>query len=215
MIITVFCSSAGHPVYPYLVDWSERRGGIHLTTDIDDLKGGDILFLLSVNEIISEKVLNKYNRSYVLHASDLPKGRGWSPHIWEILGGADEITVSLFEAKGKVDSGDIYGQEKIRLDGSELYDEINERLFNAELRLMESAIADHPLEGRPQVGEPTFYKKRQPEDSQLDPYKNIISQFNLLRVADYYRFPAYFIIGSQRYNIKLEKINKEEDKHGK
>ena len=43
----------------------------------------------------------------MIHASDLPKGRGWSPHIWGLINEAQQITISLLEAVDKVDSGDI------------------------------------------------------------------------------------------------------------
>ena len=51
----------------------------------------------------------------VLHVSDLPRGRGWSPYIWELINGATFIKVSLIEAKEEVDAGQIWLQEKISI----------------------------------------------------------------------------------------------------
>ena len=67
---------------------------------------GDILFLVSCSEIVKKDIRMKFRHTLVLHASSLPKGRGWSPHIWEILNGADQIVISLLEAEDKIDSGD-------------------------------------------------------------------------------------------------------------
>ena len=67
------------------------------------------------------------------HASDLPKGRGWSPHIWQVLEGKQEIRVSLLEAEDAVDSGAIWHQNKLVIPQSALWDEVNEALFDAEL----------------------------------------------------------------------------------
>jgi methionyl-tRNA formyltransferase len=57
----------------------------------------------------------KYDSSLVLHASDLPAGRGWSPHIWAITNGAESVTLSLLEAEDQVDSGRIW-KKMIRRD---------------------------------------------------------------------------------------------------
>ena len=57
---------------------------------------GDILFLLSCNRIFKQLDLNKHN--IVVHESDLPKGKGFSPLTWQILEGKKSIPISLFEA---------------------------------------------------------------------------------------------------------------------
>ena len=43
------------------------------------VRPGDILFLISCSERIGDAYRQKYRHVLVLHASDLPKGRGWSP----------------------------------------------------------------------------------------------------------------------------------------
>ncbi len=68
---------------------------------------------------------NKHN--LVIHESDLPKGKGWSPVTWQVLEGKDVIPITLFEAAKNVDAGDIYLQEFIHLDGSELLEEIKHK----------------------------------------------------------------------------------------
>jgi methionyl-tRNA formyltransferase len=82
----------------------------------------------------------RFRHALVIHASDLPKGRGWSPHIWSILRGDDHLTVSLPVADDPVDSGAIFTREIVPLAGTELYDEVHRKLFEAELRLMTWAL---------------------------------------------------------------------------
>ena len=55
--------------------------------------------------------------------------------------------------------------------------------------------------------EPTYYPRRKPSDSMLDPSKSIESQFNLIRICDPGRFPAYFYLNGYKYSLTLEKIN--------
>ncbi|MDO6678418.1 UDP-glucuronic acid dehydrogenase [Shewanella sp. 4_MG-2023] len=211
MKITVICSNPKHPVYKYLENWMQQNSqtyDIALLTTVKDIKmAGDILFLLSCSEIVRKSIRNLFSYSLVLHASDLPEGKGWSPHIWDVVNGKNTLTLSLLNAEDRVDSGDIWQKKIIKLQGNELYDEINHKLFKAELELMswaceniENAIAT------PQKSDvASYHRKRTPEDSKLDVNQSIISQFNLLRVCDPQRFPAYIEINNQRYNIRLEK----------
>ena len=56
-----------------------------------------------------------------------------------------------------------------------------------------------------QSGCPTFYGRRTPKDSQLDVNKTIAEQFNLLRVCDNLRYPAYFEYMGNKYILKIFK----------
>ena len=51
-----------------------------------------------------------------------------------------------------------------------------------------------------------YYPKRTPQDSQIDPNKTLADQFDLIRVCDNQRFPAYFEYRGSKYKIVLEKI---------
>ncbi len=216
MEIAVLCSDRNHPVIKSLGAWiDEMLSKSHSATlafDKADLQGGDILFLVSCTQMIREAEREKYKATLVLHASDLPHGRGWSPHIWSILGGASELTVSLLEASDPVDSGAVWLKTQFALEGHELLPEINAKLFAAELSLMTQAIeqfeAIKPIQ---QTGDPGPYMpKRSPADSRLDPNKTIAEQFDLLRVVDAQRYPAFFDYRGGRYLIKIEKAGNEQ-----
>ena len=182
-----------------------------LVFDKANLKGGDILFLVSCSQIIRETEKKEYKATLVLHASNLPEGRGWSPHIWSILSGSKQITVCLLEASEPVDSGTIWLKKIFFLEGHELLPAINEKLFATELSLMTDAVEQfETIKPLQQAGVPGSYlKKRRPIDSQLDPDKTIAEQFDLLRVVDSERFPAFFDYRGKRYIIKIEKDNNE------
>lgn len=216
MKISILCTDPNHPVIGSLQAWMKNMSSNgHPTTlvfDKAELPGGDILFLVSCGEMIRDADRGKYSAVLVLHASDLPKGRGWSPHIWSILGGANRITVSLLEASEPVDSGAIWLKTEFTLEGHELLPEINAKLFAAELSLMTQAVekfeAIKPIE---QVGEPgPNMPKRSPADSRLDPNKTIAEQFDLLRVVDSQRYPAFFNYRGERYLIQIEKVENDE-----
>lgn len=211
MNISILSSDPAHPVVPWLRQWQlgmakdGHQVAVHFRKQ--DLAGGDVLFLVSCSEIISAIERRKFTAVLVLHASDLPRGRGWSPHIWSIAAGSNEVTLCLIEAADPVDSGPVWLKVQWQLEGHELLDEINETLFRRELELMTEAVRRF---GRiapvPQSGEPGGYlRRRTPEDSRLDVHKTLAEQFDLLRVVDNQRFPAFFDHRGKRYLIRIEK----------
>ncbi len=175
MKITILCTSSGHPVNDHIHGWMDRMEGTHeiqLVRSRKELIGGDILFLISCGEIIRAQDRALFAYTFVLHASDLPKGRGWNPHIWAIVEGSSELTVTLLQAEDKVDTGAIWGQIKVPVPKHFLWDEINEALFVAEFKLMDSVLVGidsiNPVPQSTEV-EPTYHRLRTPEDSRLDP----------------------------------------------
>ena len=210
MKITILNSSENHPINSWLENWIVKRSSEHeisLVRNKASLAGGDILFLISCSEIIGAVERAKFKRTLVIHASDLPKGRGWSPHVWEIVNGAKEINLSLLEASDKVDSGDIWHKIKIKIPSTALYDEINRLIFDAEVTLMDYAVEHfetiNPKKQNENV-EPTYWPKRTPKDSELDIKQSIYKQFDLIRVCDPNRFPAFFYRNGKKYLLKIE-----------
>jgi methionyl-tRNA formyltransferase len=213
MKITLLCSDAEHPVNAYLENWMASASP-SLTVELVRKKahatGGDILFLISCSEIITAQDRAQYSASLILHASDLPKGRGWSPHIWALAQGAEAITLSLLEAEDKADSGRIWKKVHIPVPKHALWDNINHLLFQAELELINFAIENYrTVEPQPQSAEveTTYYTRRTQRNSQIGPFKSIAEQFDLIRVCDPNRYPVYFEYLGQRYVLKLEKSN--------
>jgi len=191
------------------VQRNEKKHAIRIVHDSQDLAGGTFLFLVSCHETIPESVRTSYRHCLVLHASDLPVGRGWSPHIWTVLAGTNNITLSLLSAADGIDTGDIWKKIFVILEGHELYDEINDKIFEAEVELMAWALENlHRIQPVPQIGSPSYHRKRTPEDSKLDPSKSIASQFDLLRVADPHRYPAFFEMRGHKYKLVISKLER-------
>ncbi|WP_271910680.1 formyltransferase family protein [Vreelandella alkaliphila] len=213
MNITLLCTSVEHPVNEWLVTWKEQYLGEHnieLCRDRNELAGGDVLFLISCDQIIDIKIRSKYQYTLVLHASDLPKGRGWSPHIWALLEGLNVITVSLLNAENEVDAGAIWAKRSFEVPEHALYDEIHSRLFETELALMDEALIliknnKNPV---PQSSDitPSYYPKRSPIDSKVDPNKPLSQLFNKIRLMDPQRYPAFFQLHGHTYTIEVKKV---------
>lgn len=171
------------------------------------LHSGDICFLLSYGRVVSEDflALNRYN--LVVHASDLPKGKGWSPMTWQILEGATEIPLTLFEAAADLDAGPIYSQEILHLTGNELVSEWQHLQADATIRLCSAWLRDYPTSAESpqlQIGDESCYARRRPTDSRLDPHLSLADQFPLLQVVDNNAYPAYFEWKGRCFRLRID-----------
>jgi methionyl-tRNA formyltransferase len=183
----------------YIVSW---------VYDIKDIKNGDIAFFLSFEQIVSKEVLIKHKNNIVVHGSALPNGKGMSPITWQILEGKNKIPITLFEMVEKLDSGEIYLQDFIKFNGTELVDEIREQQANWTFKLCLEFLEKYPKilqKSKQQQGEESFYKRRNAKDSELDINKTIAEQFNLFRVVDNDKYPAFFEYNNEKYFLKIKK----------
>lgn len=166
----------------------------------------DFCFVLGYMDIIDVKKLDKFCKFFVIHESSLPKGRGFAPLIWQILEGKNTIDICLLEMRKEVDSGGILLKSVMIFDGHELYDEIRCIQAKTTFELIDNFLANREnLTTQEQVGESSYYNKRSPNDSELDPDKSIINQFNLLRACDNEKWPAYFKVKDKTYILKIFK----------
>ena len=172
----------------------------------DDIVSGDIMFILSCEKILKQKHLGLNKHNIVIHPSRLPLGKGWSPLAWQILEGKNTIPFTLFEANEELDAGGIYFIENLILTGGELNEEIKRLQGELVIKMVRRFIFNmNDLSPFKQNGRESFYAKRNPEDSLIDIDKTFREQFNLLRVVDNKRYPAFFYLKNQKYVIKIEK----------
>lgn len=168
-----------------------------------EIKPGDILFVLSCDKILNKELLALHTNNIVIHESDLPEGKGWSPVSWQVEKGINEIPVTLFEAAEGVDGGDYYIKSAITLSGHELIDQIREKQIQKTMAMMKEFLDNYPLPPCLPQGAETFFPKREEKNQALDIHDSIRNQFNKLRVCDNERYPAHFYINNQKYILKI------------
>jgi methionyl-tRNA formyltransferase len=190
------------------------RGQGHSTCRVhrpSDIPEGTLAFFLGCGQLVPEPILRRNRHNLVVHESALPAGRGWSPLTWQILEGKNEIPVTLLEAEGAVDSGKIYLRETMRFTGCELVDELRRTQAGTTITMCLDFVARYPgitEQGREQTGEASYYQRRSPASSKLDIDKTIAEQFNLLRVVDNERYPAYFSCAGETFLVSIKKAPK-------
>ncbi len=176
----------------------------HLRRTAAAIQPGEIVFLLGCTLMINSQVLSLNRRNLVVHESDLPEGRGFAPMTWQVLEGATSIPICLLEATDRADAGDVFAREEIRLLGTELCDELREKQGRATLDICLNYLrSDNEPVPVPQSGSPTDWPRRRPADSRLDADRSIAEQFELLRVCDNRRYPAWFEFRGRRYEFQI------------
>jgi len=171
----------------------------------------DVLFILGYTKILPSPILSKNKLNLVIHESALPKGRGFSPVQWQVLDGAKEIPVCLIEASQAADEGDIIASTVIHLVGHELLDEIRRAQAKVTKDLIINFLEDFPnIRRKKQVGQGTYFRRRNRIDDKLDVEHSLISQFNKFRVADNQNYPLFFDLDGFRYELFIRKVSADE-----
>ena len=180
-----------------------------ISKNYKSIKNKEIVFILSFMKILPASFLKRNKLNLVVHSSNLPKDRGFAPLTYQVLRNQNKFYTSLIEADKKVDSGKIFFKNKIKLDGTELNNEIRFKQSEEILKIIKKFLIKYPkVKSYNQMGKATYNKRRIPSDSELNIYKNIKSQFNLLRVNDNEKYPSFFKYKGKKYILKIFKEKK-------
>jgi methionyl-tRNA formyltransferase len=176
--------------------------------DINLIPVSQICFLLSCTKIVPQTFLIRNNHNIVVHASDLPKGKGFTPLKWQILEGKNDITLTLFEAVEDCDAGPYYLKENIHFKGYEFLDELHEIMAHKIIDMcMYYTINSDNLKSIPQFGDSTYYRKFKASDDIIEVNQTIKELFNKFRISDFTNYPITFHYLGHRYSIKVEQID--------
>tara|TARA_B100001989_G_scaffold223163_1_gene176944 strand:+ start:4318 stop:4962 length:645 start_codon:yes stop_codon:yes gene_type:complete len=192
----------------YLPDNLNFREDIKISSFYEEkhIKKFDVVFVLGFTRILKKDFLRANSKVFIVHESNLPLGKGFSPLQWQILEGKNKIVFSLLEAAEDFDCGDIIEQMELNLDGTELYDEIRYKQAKLTFELIIRFIKNFPNnKKRKQFGKSTYYRRREISDSELDVNLSIKELFPLLRIVNNKDWPGFFIINGIKYTIKIYK----------
>ena len=122
-----------------------------------------MIFFPDWSWIIPEEIVKKY-QCVCFHESNLPKFRGGSPIQNQIIRGIRKTKTTSFIMNEKLDAGDIILQKDLSLEGS--LNEILSRMIDNDYFLI-NKIIDGKFKKRKQTGKITTFKRRKPEESEL------------------------------------------------
>lgn len=126
----------------------------------------------------------------VFHMTDLPYGRGGSPLQNLIERGIYETKISALRCTGELDAGKIYMKRGLSLYGSA--EEIYLRAGEQTKEMIIELIQNRP-EPRPQVGKAVVFKRRKPEDGNIEGLRQLERVFDYIRMLDADGYPRAFL----------------------
>ena len=135
----------------------------------------DIGVLVAFGQLVPTSVINLFPNGIVnLHPSLLPLHRGTIPIESVILEGANETGVSIMQLTAQMDSGPVWAQTSIALDGHETKQALADRLSREGSQLLLATLPS-VLAGtsvpQPQSGQPTIDGRLSKADGQIDWHK--------------------------------------------
>jgi len=178
-----------------VAEWKYQKHNVKWVNQPADIPDGELCFMLSCSKLVTSDILKRNKHNLVVHESDLPQGKGWSPMTWQVLEGKQEIPVTLFEAVEAVDSGPIYLQGSMLLEGHELVDELRAKQADATLKLMETNIEYRHLKREVELNASIV------EHLQLSFQDALVKDsrgYDLVRILEYATYPKESV-GTSRF----------------
>jgi methionyl-tRNA formyltransferase len=159
----------GSALVPSAVKAAAQELGLPVTHQVDDLLGigAELGVVVAYGRIIKPHVLAVLPMLNI-HFSLLPRWRGAAPVERAILAG-DEVTgVCVMALEEGLDTGPVYAREERPIGEDESLDEVRGALTEMGTRMLVDLLARGLPEPQPQVGEPTYAAKIEPEEHHLD-----------------------------------------------
>lgn len=181
-----FAEAHGIPCYV------ARSYALKDTEDVEAIRamGLDLAFVIGWQRLIPSNVLDVIRiGAFGMHGSaeNLPKGRGRSPMNWSILEGRTAFYTNLFRYDPGIDSGAILDTFKFTIRPEDTAETMHFKNALAMKRLITKnlpALREERFVLKPQSTDtPTFYPKRNPEDSLIDWRAGIVEIERFIRAV--------------------------------
>jgi len=118
-----------------------------------------------------------------LHFSLLPRWRGAAPVERAILAGDAVTGVCLMQLEEGLDTGPVYGCERVAIGNDETADELRARLVSVGTDLLVRSLGDGLGAPNAQQGEPTYAAKVDPSELRLDWSRPAVELQRIVRVG--------------------------------
>ena len=178
-------------------EWIRINVSTDLTLEKIDEINPKYIFFLHWSYIIPFSIYDKYD-CVVFHMTDLPYGRGGSPLQNLIVLGHKTTKLSAIKVQQGIDTGDIYLKKELSLYGTaeEIFMRAGELMMDMIKEIVEKNIIPTPQEG-----EPLLFKRRKPEDGNMEQLKSLDDMYNHIRMLDCEGYPSAFI---ENENFRFE-----------
>lgn len=159
----------GSSLHPSPVKAAALDCGLTVTDQIDDLLelDLDLAVVVAYGHLVKPHVLAHVDMVN-LHFSLLPRWRGAAPVERALLEGDDTTGVCLMALEEGLDTGGVYRRAERAIAPTDTLESLRSDLVAIGCELLVTALTDGLGDPEPQIGEPTYAKKIQPEELHLD-----------------------------------------------
>lgn len=144
----------------------------------------DLIILAGFPHIFKKKYFDVSKFGIInLHAGKLPKYKGGSPLVWQILNNEKKIGISIIKINEKIDEGKIICKTEfnnLKKDNIKNVQEKANKLFlSLTLRAIKNIIEQKPM--LEQARSNTYFKQRKDKDALINFHQTNLKVFNLVR----------------------------------
>ena len=140
-----------------------------------------------------------------IHASLLPKYRGWAPITWAIINGETETGVTLFHLEDDVDSGDVVAQISLPIEERDTCATMYEKASHASIELLREYLPRLAQGTAPRAsqdeGLAAYFPQRKPDDGLIDWTKSPEEVRNFIRAQTKPYPGAFTYIGGKKVTV--------------
>ena len=162
---------------------------VQLTTKNIEKYQPTYIFFPHWSHIIPAEIHQNYE-CIIFHMTDLPYGRGGSPLQNLIVNKVKCTKISALRCVKELDAGPIYLKKDLSLHGTA--EEIYQRAGLIIMEMIKEIISKN-ITPTPQKGNPTVFKRRKPEESNINHISDIDSIYDYIRMLDAKGYPQAFI----------------------
>ncbi len=139
-------------------------------------------------------------RAVIFHMADVPYGRGGSPLQNLIAHGHRDTKLTALACSAGLDAGPVYLKRDLSLSGTA--EQILQRASDLMEEMIVTIVRDAP-EPVPQSGEPTLFRRRTPDQSEMAAVATMAELYDLIRMLDADGYPhAFTHIGKFRLEFR-------------
>jgi methionyl-tRNA formyltransferase len=166
----------------------------------------DLCLVVSWYWLIGARCLASVPRGFIgIHFSQLPRYRGTSPLVWQLINGESEAWYSFFTLTGGMDEGDLWAQGSVPIAATDYVGDVLTRL---EARVVEEvdtlvpAILTGEAASYPQPAlAPSYCAARLPEDGGLDFTRSAKQCYDFVRAQSRPYPGAFAMLDGERLTI--------------
>ena len=188
---------------PSPVKAAAQQLGLPVTDRVDDVveAGAELGVVVAYGRLIKPHILAVLPMVN-LHFSLLPRWRGAAPVERAILAGDPTTGVCVMALEEGLDTGPVYACEERSIGQEETLDDVRSALTATGSRMLVELLASGLPEPRPQVGEPTYAAKIEPDEHRLDWSRPAVELHRVIRLGS-----AWTTFRDRRLRVRRARIS--------